>query len=185
MRGGAARCEKTIPGVPCVGDHRETINRITFIILPGCERYDYILMLCNYQMTRCRIGTGQGLRSSFFQGFFAPGCAACRHFTRFVTDINMKTTRQINEKKPAANQSLQQAPPLRHIGHIVIWEGNYKPDINNIGQDGQNFNREKDSPACYPLCSNRTLYAPSALFDSRSAFRSSRFFRRALKKERV
>jgi hypothetical protein len=36
-------------------------------------------------------------------------------------------------KKPAANRSSQQAPPLRHIGLVVIWEGNYKPDIYNIG----------------------------------------------------
>ena len=36
-------------------------------------------------------------------------------------------------KKPVTNRSLQQAPPLRHIGHVVIWEGNYRSDINNIG----------------------------------------------------
>ena len=36
-------------------------------------------------------------------------------------------------KKPVTNLSLQQAPPLRHIGLIVIWEGNYKSDTFNIG----------------------------------------------------
>jgi len=36
-------------------------------------------------------------------------------------------------KKPVANRSPQQALPLRHIGLVVIWEGNYKPDIFNIG----------------------------------------------------
>jgi len=25
--------------------------------------------------------------------------------------------------------------PLRHIGVIVIWEGNYNPDIKSIGRD--------------------------------------------------
>ena len=37
------------------------------------------------------------------------------------------------KKKPVTNQGLQQAPPLRHIGLIVIWEGNYRPDILFIG----------------------------------------------------
>ena len=26
--------------------------------------------------------------------------------------------------------------PLRHIGTIVIWEGNYNPDIKSIGYGG-------------------------------------------------
>jgi hypothetical protein len=36
-------------------------------------------------------------------------------------------------KKPVANRSPQQVLPLRHIELIAIWEGNYKPDIFNIG----------------------------------------------------
>jgi hypothetical protein len=38
------------------------------------------------------------------------------------------------KKKPAANQRFSAGPcPLRHIGNIVIWEGNYTSDIFNIG----------------------------------------------------
>jgi hypothetical protein len=44
-------------------------------------------------------------------------------------------------KKPAANLSLQPALPLRHIGIIVIWEGNYNPDIFNIGENFENLNK--------------------------------------------
>ena len=36
-------------------------------------------------------------------------------------------------KKPVADRSPQQVLPLRHIELIAIWEGNYKPDIFNIG----------------------------------------------------
>jgi hypothetical protein len=38
-----------------------------------------------------------------------------------------------SKKRPAANQGLTPgstpAMPLRHIGNIEIWEGNYKSDI--------------------------------------------------------
>jgi hypothetical protein len=51
------------------------------------------------------------------------------------------TRHGLSKKKPAANRSPQPALPLRHIGYIVIWEGNYRSDILNIGQEGQNLER--------------------------------------------
>lgn len=49
---------------------------------------------------------------------------------------------QQDKKRPALNRSSKPAMPLRHIGHIVIWEGNYMLDIYNIGGDRQNFNKK-------------------------------------------
>jgi hypothetical protein len=40
-----------------------------------------------------------------------------------------------NKKRPVSNQRFDTGPcPLRHIGNIVIWEGNYTPDTLNIGR---------------------------------------------------
>jgi len=38
-----------------------------------------------------------------------------------------------SQKKRAARLVSDSSMPLRHIGTIVIWEGNYNPDINSIG----------------------------------------------------
>ena len=35
-------------------------------------------------------------------------------------------------KKRAARFASNSSMPLRHVGNIVIWEGNYTPDIPNI-----------------------------------------------------
>jgi hypothetical protein len=37
------------------------------------------------------------------------------------------------KKRPLRTRGSAPALPLRHIGNIVIWEGNYKSDILNIG----------------------------------------------------
>jgi len=55
----------------------------------------------------------------------------------------MENLPSTHKKKPVTNKSLQQAPPLRHIGRIVIWEGNYRPDIFNIGIVFINLNMEE------------------------------------------
>jgi len=50
------------------------------------------------------------------------------------------------KKKPVTNLGPRQAPPLRHIGHIVIWEGNYTSDINSIGEDAEKINQKPNLP---------------------------------------
>jgi len=40
-----------------------------------------------------------------------------------------------SQKKELFDFWFEQPMPLRHIRIIVIWEGNYDPDILNIGRD--------------------------------------------------
>ena len=60
------RREKTIPGVPCGGDHGKMQRRITLNLLPGCEWYDDVVKLYNYLMIDAgeKPGRGSGADSS-------------------------------------------------------------------------------------------------------------------------
>jgi hypothetical protein len=46
----------------------------------------------------------------------------------------------MNEKRPAAYTA---GHALRHIGDIVIWEGNYKSDILIIGENYRHLMKNK------------------------------------------
>jgi hypothetical protein len=45
-------------------------------------------------------------------------------------------------KKPVTNQRFVTGLPLGHIGTIVMWEGNYRSNIYNIGKNPENFNKK-------------------------------------------
>jgi hypothetical protein len=55
------------------------------------------------------------------------------------------------KKKPVADRSPQQALPLRHIELVVIWEGNYKSDIFNIGLGARFLKRTVE---LFAICSH-------------------------------